>query len=57
MKQWYQSRTVWLNLLSLVAMVAQMQFGFVISPEVQGAILIILNLILRFDTNTSININ
>lgn len=53
-KDWYRSRTLWVNFLSLFALVLQSQFGYVFSPELQGAILIIANALLRFDTNTGI---
>ena len=32
-KKWYASKTVWVNLLSIVALIAQAETGFVMSPE------------------------
>ena len=53
-KAWYQSRTLWLNVLAAVGGIVQTYTGFVISPELQGAVLIILNVILRFVTKSEI---
>jgi len=44
---WYRSRTLWLNIIAITAMIAQAQYGFLIDAEAQAAILAILNLILR----------
>ena len=54
MKTWYKSRTLWLNFLALLAFILQSQIGFVFSPELQAAILTILNFVLRFDTDSSL---
>ncbi len=53
-KPWYTSRTIWFNAIALVALFAQMQTGFVISPDEQGAILMVGNLILRAATNSGL---
>ena len=53
-KAWYQSKTLWLNILAAAAGVIQSFTGFVVSPEVQGAVLIILNVILRLVTKSAI---
>ena len=53
-KAFWQSKTLWLNLLAAAAGVVQTYTGFVVSLEVQGAILIILNVILRFVTKSEI---
>jgi len=47
MKKWYLSKTMWVNLITFVALLVQSVYGFVISPEEQAAILVIINLILR----------
>lgn len=46
-KKWYLSKTLWVNIIAFAAMVIQSQYGFIISPEEQGAIIIFANLILR----------
>jgi hypothetical protein len=46
-KKWLKSKTLWFNLLSLVVMIVQGETGFVIEPEEQGGLIIIINMILR----------
>lgn len=53
-KKWYQSKSVWLNVVAGVAGIVQSYTGFVISVEAQAAILIVLNLILRAVTRSEI---
>ena len=47
MKKWYLSKTFWINAIALIALLVQNSYGFVISPEEQGAIIVVINLILR----------
>ena len=54
-KKFWLSKTFWLNLLAIAAIIVQTQTGYVIGLETQAAILAILNLILRVITNTDIN--
>ena len=56
-KPFYRSRTVWLNVLAAVALFLQNQFGYVFSVELQGLVLMVLNLILRFQTSEPIQLN
>lgn len=53
-KKFWVSKTFWVNILALGALVAQNQWGYVISPEIQVSILGALNVILRFVTKSSI---
>ena len=53
-KSWFKSRTLWVNFLAAVALFAQSQFTFVFSPELQGMIIMLLNILIRFDTTTKI---
>ena len=46
-KRAWRSRTIWVNIIAVVALVAQMEFGFVIDAEEQVALLAVLNLFLR----------
>ena len=46
-KRWYTSKTLWVNLLAIVALVAQGQFGYLLDAEAQSVILAAINLILR----------
>ena len=50
-KVWYLSKTIWVNLLAMVAIVIQVATGTAwLDAEIQGAILVIVNLILRIVT-------
>lgn len=49
-KEWYKSKTVWINVIMLVALLAQTQTGFVVSADEQMGILAVINLILRIVT-------
>ena len=53
-KAFWQSKTIWLNVLAAVGGIVQTYTGFVVSPEVQGAVLILLNVILRLVTKSEI---
>lgn len=55
MKKWYASKTFWVNALALVATIAQGSYGFVVSPEVQGIILTLVNVVLRTVTKEEIS--
>jgi len=46
-KRWYTSKTLWANLLAIVALVAQAEFGYALDVEAQAALLAVINLILR----------
>ena len=46
-KRWYTSKTLWLNLLAIVALVAQAEFGYILDVEAQAVILAGINLLLR----------
>jgi uncharacterized membrane protein len=55
-KAWWKSKTLWVNLVAGLALLAQSQFGFVIDGELQGAILAVLNLALRLITKESVGL-
>lgn len=46
-KKFWRSKTLWVNMIALVAMVVQAKYGFIIALEEQAAILVIANLVLR----------
>jgi uncharacterized membrane protein len=50
MKKWYHSKTIWVNIIAATAFIAQSLTSFVIKPEEQAAILVIINLLLRAAT-------
>ena len=55
MKAIYKSRTVWVNVLALIAVVAQELAGEdVFNPSLQLAVLAALNAVLRFRTTEPI---
>jgi hypothetical protein len=50
-KKWYFSKTVWVNVLALIAVIAQAATGKeVLNPEVQAGIITAVNLVLRMVT-------
>lgn len=53
-KQWYASKTLWINIIALVAIILQGFTGFIINPQDQAAILVVINLILRVVTGDEI---
>jgi len=53
-KQWYTSKMLWVNAIEIVAIIAQMQFGFVIDPAGQVGLLATLNILLRAITGESL---
>ena len=54
MKQRYESKTLWVNAIALVAIILQSFTGFIIDPESQAAILIVINLVLRAVTGDEV---
>ena len=53
-KKIYLSKTMIVNLVALIALIAQMQTGFIIPAEEQAAILVVINMALRFVTGESL---
>jgi len=53
-KKWYESKTVWTNILASIAMALQLKYGFLISPEIQTLGLSAINLVLRKYTSDPI---
>ena len=54
MKSYWTSKTLWVNVLAIAAIIAQGQFGYKISPETQVSILALVNLVLRAITKEAI---
>jgi hypothetical protein len=46
-KKWYESKTVWANIVAGLTVAGQMKYGFIVSPEVQMLVMSALNLALR----------
>jgi len=53
-KKWFLSKTFWVNILAIAALIIQTQTGFVFSPEAQVSVLALLNIILRAVTKSPI---
>ncbi|RLI82619.1 hypothetical protein DRP04_03560 [Archaeoglobales archaeon] len=49
-----KSKTFWVNLIALIALIVQTQTGFVVTPEEQTAIVVVINMILRAITKEPI---
>ena len=54
-KRWYTSKTLWLNLLAIAALVAQTEFGYILDAEAQAVILATINLALRIITKKGLS--
>ncbi|GAG06682.1 unnamed protein product [marine sediment metagenome] len=47
MKKWIRSKTLWVNIIAVTAIILQAEYGFIVSPELELAALGVINLILR----------
>lgn len=51
MKKWYHSKTLWINTLAAIALLVQAITGTAwLDAELQGAIIVVVNFILRIVT-------
>lgn len=55
LKPWYTSKILWVNLISILAFIIQANTGEVLDLEAQGAMLAVINIVLRIFTNKGIN--
>ena len=53
-KKWYKSKMLWANGIMLAGLLLQGQLGFTLSAEEGGAIIIIVNAILRLITKSGL---
>jgi hypothetical protein len=53
-KKWYESKTLWVNIVAAVAMIAQMRYGFVFDSSIQTLALTLINVGLRHVTSDPI---
>lgn len=54
-KTWWSSKTIWVNLLSVIGIVTQSVTGVdVVSPEIQAGVLAIANVVLRMVTKSPV---
>jgi len=57
-KAWYLSKTLWINVLAMLGIVLQGASGHeVMSPEVQSAIIVIVNFVLRLVTKHGLTVS
>lgn len=49
-KKWYQSKTLWANLVAAAAIFVSGSFGVELTAEETGAALVLINLVLRLIT-------
>jgi hypothetical protein len=55
-KNWFESKTIWVNFLAFVAIVLQAIYGKeMLNPAAQGMILTVINMVLRFITKHQID--
>lgn len=54
MKKIYKSKTFWVNLIALVALLLQLEYGLVVSAELQLTVLGLVNVVLRLVTKEQI---
>jgi len=50
MKEYIKSKTLWLNIIALIAIISAGQFGFVLDGTIQAAMLVMINVLLRMIT-------
>jgi hypothetical protein len=46
-KKWYESKTLWINVLAAVSLAAQMKYGFIFGADIQALALTGINAVLR----------
>lgn len=56
-KNYITSKTMWVNFVAIIAIVAQGQFGFVIDPAAQAAMIVMINMVLRAITGENLSWN
>lgn len=55
-KKWYASKIMWVNIIAVATGLVQTQTGFVIDVEAQGAILAVVNIVLRAVTKEAVKL-
>lgn len=53
-KNWYTSKTLWTNVIGIAVIAVQGQYGFIVDPGIQTAILAVINIVLRKITKEEI---
>lgn len=55
-KKWYTSKTIWINIVALAALILQTQTGFIMTPEIQAMALTLVNLGVRAVTSKELTL-
>lgn len=55
-KPWYKSKTLIANLIAAIALFVQSEYGFVVDPQVQGYLLVVINSVLRLVTKEEVSL-
>ena len=55
-KKWYQSKTLWTNMVAAAAIFVSGSFGIELTAEETGAALVVINLVLRLVTKQPLKI-
>jgi hypothetical protein len=55
-KPWWQSKTIWINVVALAVLLAGTQLGFEVTAEESGGILVVINLIMRAITGVGLTV-
>ena len=51
MKEYLKSRTIWINIIAVIAIVSAGEFGIILNGTIQAAILAMINIVMRKITN------
>lgn len=54
MKDWWKSKTLWVNIIAIASIIVRAEYGYVLAPEAEIAILGAVNLVLRMITKEEI---
>lgn len=54
MKDWWKSKTLWVNIIAIGSIIVRSEFGLILTPECEVALLATINMILRIITKEEI---
>lgn len=55
MKDWWKSKTLWINLIAIAGIIVRAEMGLVLTPQGEIALLGAINLVLRLITKEELN--
>ena len=55
MKDWWKSKTLWVNVIAIAGIIIRAELGYVFTPETEVGILVAVNCILRLITKEELN--